>query len=292
MAFYPASELVLNPNGSVYHLNLLPHEVAPIVITVGDPDRVEMVSQHFDTILYKKQHREFITHTGSFNGKLITVISTGIGCDNIDIVLNELDALVNIDFETRMVKPQLTSLKIIRIGTSGALIPDIPVESFVVSQGAIGYDGLMHFYPYQPTPQAQQIYNALPNLGNNITPYVAMASPELVNLFDFQHPQWFSGVTITCSGFYAPQGRALRAGALLPHFLDDLRSIKLPTSYQLANFEMETAAIYGLAQLLGHSAASVNVILANRSSRQFSANPKKAVKALIEQALPIIANNL
>lgn len=281
----PASELILNPDNSVYHLNLLPQDIADTIIFVGDPDRVGDISCYFDTIEVKKQKREFLTHTGTMKGKRITVISTGIGTDNIDIVINELDALVNVDLEKREIKKELKSLKIIRIGTSGALHADIPLDSIVLSQYAIGMEGLMHFYqtsPSQKEMQLKQDFKAFLKQESIavIEPYTAEASQELLDLF----PEFVRGITLTNTGFYAPQGRQVRSIPKVANYNDNMAKFQSSLG-KITNFEMETSGIYGLANLLGHKALSVNVIIANRAIGKFSENPQKAVKQAIETIL-------
>ncbi len=280
-----ASELILNPDNSVYHLNLLPQDIADTIIFVGDPDRVCDISCFFDTIEVKKQKREFLTHTGLFKGKRISVISTGIGTDNIDIVLNELDALVNVDLEKREIKKELKSLKIIRIGTSGALHADIPLDSIVLSQYAIGMEGLMHFYQTNLSPiemQLKQDFEAFLKQESIavIAPYTASASQDLLDLF----PEFIKGITLTNTGFYAPQGRQVRAIPKVENYNDKMAKFQSSLG-KITNFEMETSGIYGLSNLLGHKALSVNVIIANRALGKFSENPQQAVKQAIETIL-------
>lgn len=286
-----ASELIINPRGAVYHLDVRPEELATNVITVGDPDRVAMVSKHFDTIECKRQHREFITHTGYISNKKISVVSTGIGPDNIDIVMNELDALVNIDFENRTIRPQLSRLNIIRLGTSGSLQEDIPVDSLVAGTHGLGIDNLLNFYTHTNNEEEKQLIQSFitqtqlqSSVGN---PYITGASPALLKHFTtgFQH-----GITVTCPGFYGPQGRVLRLGISNPGFIDSLSHFSFG-QHRIANFEMETSAIYGLGKLLGHHCLSVNSIIANRISKQFSSNPQALVDTMIEKALTIIAEN-
>ena len=283
------SELILNSDGSIYHLNLLPGDIASTIIFVGDPNRVEMVSKYFDTIEVRKQKREFLTHTGVLHGKRLSVISTGIGAGNIDIVLNELDALFNIDFSTRKVKPTITSLQIIRIGTSGAIQPNIPVDTFVLSKYAIGLDGILHFYENEKA-EVQNLTNALIHHLNwntfGIHPYTSMADEKLLNTL--KSDRILEGVTATNGGFYAPQGRELRLSPRLKDFHSKLASF----TYQgasITNLEMETAAIYSLSRLLGHKAASLNAILANRSLGTFSKQPQKTVNTLIQLALELLS---
>ncbi|RSK38634.1 nucleoside phosphorylase [Mangrovimonas spongiae] len=279
------SELILNPDGSVYHLNLKPEHIAKTIITVGDPDRVDKVTKYFDHIDFKVRKREFHTQTGTLNGKRLSVVSTGIGTDNIDIVLNELDALVNIDLERREVKPNHTSLDIIRIGTSGSLQEDIPVDSFLLSEYAIGFDSLLHFYDSEKV-QHQNVSNALMTHTNwfqkKSHPYVVKGDNELLEKLSSN--QTFTGCTATNVGFYGPQGRVLR----LP-LQDDLLNDKLASfeyeGIKITNLEMETAGIYGLSALLGHKALSANAIIANRPKGTFSKSPKIITEKLIQYAL-------
>ena len=282
---FGSSELILNADKSVYHLNILPQDLADTVITVGDPDRVERVSQYFDKIDVKKGKREFLTHTGWLNQKRITVISTGIGTDNIDIVLNELDALANIDFETRTIKRVKRQLDIIRIGTSGAIQPDIPLNSFLMSEYAIGLDSLLHFYDssHIQNPQIQLAFLKHTNwLKDKSTPYVVTYDKSLAERF--MSDKIRLGITATNVGFYGPQGRILRLkledenmNAKLASFnYDDMR---------ITNLEMETSGIYGLAKLLGHRAVSLNCIVANRSNGKFSLRPDSAMDELINYAM-------
>ena len=247
------SELIINPRGAVYHLDTRPEELASTIITVGDPDRVRAVSKHFDRIEHVNQHREFITHTGWLGKKRISAISTGIGTDNIDIVLNELDALVNIDFEQRTIKPQLTSLNIIRVGTSGSLQKSIPVDSFVASTHGLGIDNLLNFYRLEQNEEDKQLLQAFitqTQLNNSVAqPYIGGAGSSLLKQFveGFHH-----GITVTCPGFYGPQGRVLRLGLRHPGLVDNLTGFSFG-KHRISNFEMETAAIYGLGKLLGSS---------------------------------------
>ncbi|MEZ4794254.1 MAG: nucleoside phosphorylase [Flavobacteriaceae bacterium] len=286
-----ASELILNPNGSIYHLHLKPGEVASTVITVGDPDRVELVSCLFDSIEVRAQHREFKTHTGTFCGKRFTVISTGIGPDNIDIVLNELDALVNIDFATRTINKNRTSLQIVRVGTSGALQPEIPVDSVVASTMGIGFDNLLHFYGNTESIFERDFSEAFiahtqwnPN---NAKPYAITADAGLLSKFASE--AFLKGITTTNVGFYGPQGRVLRMPLYDAHLNEKIASFRYQGK-KITNLEMETAAIYGMSKLLGHQALSLNVILANRANGTFSSNPEKAVQKLIELTLGILGS--
>jgi len=280
-----ASELILNPDGSIYHLNLKPENIAKDIIFVGDQDRVEKVTAYFDSIEFTIQKREFKTQTGTYKGKRITVISTGIGPDNIDIVLNELDALVNIDFETRKIKEKLTSLNIIRIGTSGSLQANIPVDSFVMSQYAIGLDNMLRSYRIDEISNIE-IETAFIEQTNWDTqkgkPYVVASSETLVSRFYTTEIQ--KGFTATAGGFYGPQGRVLRLkiqDADLNRKMDQFEY----NGIQITNLEMETAAIYGLAALLGYEAISLNAIIANRADGSFSKNPYETIDQLIRYTL-------
>ncbi len=280
-----SSELILNADGSIYHLNLLPEDIATTIITVGDPDRVGTVSKHFDTIEVKKGKREFHTHTGTLNGKRLTVISTGIGADNIDIVLNELDALVNIDFKTRKVKENFTQLEIVRIGTSGAIQPEIEVDSFLMSSYGLGLDGLLHFYQHQLASHKEFIEAFVTQTGwinQKPLPYLVRCDKELQKKMASNRIRL--GVTATNSGFYGPQGRNLRLDSQDLGFNDKLAQFRYE-DLKVTNFEMETSAIYALSKLLGHRALSLNCIIANRSTKTFSENPKASVNELIMYAL-------
>ena len=276
------SELILNSRGGVYHLDLRPEELASWVITVGDPDRVKEVSKHFDTIEVKRTHREFVTHTGRVGNKRLSVVSTGIGTDNIDIVMNELDALVNIDLATRTVKEITTSLHIIRVGTSGSLQGEIPVDSFVASTHGIGIDNLLHFYRHEQNEEERAIMQAfVTHTQLHPAPYVTSANISLLKHFVEDYHQ---GITVTCPGFYAPQGRVLRLGLAFPELVDRLGSFQLGR-HRVTNFEMETAGIYGLGNLLGHHCLSLSAIVANRVSREFSRDGAGLVEKLITRAL-------
>ncbi|TVZ28265.1 uridine phosphorylase [Gillisia sp. Hel_I_86] len=288
MALKP-SEFILNKDGSIYHLNLLPEQLASTIITVGDPDRVNHVTKHFDTIEHRVHKREFHTQTGTYKGKRMSVISTGIGTDNIDIVLNELDALVNIDFKTRKVKEKLTSLDIIRIGTSGSVQSDLPIDSFLVSETAVGFDSLLHFYKsenIQDKVFSEALKDHLEFSKDNGTPYVVNASSALLS--HFNDSSYFKGTTVTNCGFYGPQGRVLRLPLSNPSLNDRMASFEY-SGKRITNFEMETAGIYGLSQLLGHRALSLNAIIANRGTGEFSKNTTKTVEKLIANALDRIA---
>ena len=282
------SELIITPRGTIYHLDLAPGDIADTIITVGDPDRVGSVSRHFDRITHRAQHREFVTHTGYIGNKRLSVVSTGIGPDNIDIVFNELDALVNIDFETRTIKKETTSLSIIRLGTCGALQGDIPVDSFVVSSHAIGLDNLMHYYK---TTNSESETNILGDflqhtgLGSiKVVPYINEGSAALRAAFN---DGYIHGITATCPGFYGPQGRVLRGPVAYPNLPEMLTSFKSDDN-RIINFEMETSAIYGLGALLGHQCLSISTVVANRVSKTFSANGHLAVEKMIEKSLEVI----
>jgi len=287
-----SSELILNPDGSIYHLHLRPEQVAPLIITVGDPERVAKVSRYFDKIEFRVRKREFITHTGWLGKTRLSVISTGIGPDNVDIVFNELDALFNIDLQTRQLKPKVTPLTFIRLGTAGGLQPELPVDAFVASSGGLGMDGLMQFYQ---APE-QQNHPMLADLRKHcagdwdfpLAPYYAPGDADLLRHFS----QGFSqGITATNPGFYGPQGRQLRAPARQPHYLDLLQTFEYQ-GQKILNLEMETAAMYGLSKLMGHRAVSLSVILANRAKGQFSQNPARSVRRLLETALDKILSGV
>jgi len=290
MAKIAESELILNDDGSIYHLNLLPEDIADTIITVGDPDRVATVSKYFDTIELKKGKREFVTHTGTLNNKRISVISTGIGTDNIDIVLNELDALVNIDFATRTIKKKLTSLNIIRIGTTGSLQPEIKVDDFLMSEYAVGFDSLLHFYQseeIQYTDIQQKIVKHTNWFQKKSMPYVLAYDESLASKLLSENVHL--GFTATNVGFYGPQSRKLRLEVQDPSLNDKLASFDY-NGLKITNLEMETAGIYGLAKLLGHKAVSMNCILANRPNKNFSKDPLKATEKLIQYTLEKITH--
>ena len=283
------SELILNARGAVYHLNLLPQEIGGTVFLVGDPDRVKQVSKHFDKIEYKGEYREFITHTGHIGKKRLTVLSTGIGTDNIDIAVNELDALVNVDLTTREIKPALTALNLIRIGTSGALQPEIPVDSFIASTHGLGIDNLLNFYRLEQNDEEKQLLHSFvtgTQMHSKIGyPYIAGASASLIKHFvkDF-----YQGITVTCPGFYGPQGRVLRLGISNPELIDRLTQFRFG-QHRITNFEMETSAIYGLSRLLGHNCLSLNGVIVNRVRKEFSKDGKTAVENLIVKVLEIVS---
>lgn len=282
------SEMIINNRGAIYHLNLRPEEIAGTIILVGDPDRVKKVSRHFDAVEIKQQHREFITHTGYIGTKRLTVLSTGIGPDNIDIALNELDALANIDFDTRTIKRELSKLNIIRFGTSGSLQAHIPVDSMVVSTHGLGLDNLMNYYAYSKSAEENEMIAAFINqtgLDTAITvPYISKGSETLISKF----PEHFlKGITVTCPGFYGPQGRILRLPLSSPGLINKLTEFSFH-NHKITNFEMETSAIYGLGKLLGHNCCSVNVVVANRVVKQYSKDGNAAVEKLIAAAIEVL----
>lgn len=282
---FTASELILTPTGAVYHLNLLPEQLAHKVILVGDPDRVPAVSRYFDHIFYKVQHREFITHTGRVGNCELSVISTGIGTDNIDIVLNELDALVNINLNSRTEKNAHTTLQLLRLGTSGALQKDIAVDSLLASSYGLGIDGLMPFYEAtekETTLQLlQKIQQDMPRLAEVAIPYLTAGSQWMLQKLVKTE---MTGITLTSPGFYAPQGRELRYKAKYQALLEDAATFSAG-ELRITNFEMETAGIYGLAHLLGHEALSVNAIIANRPLGIFSKKATESIDLMIRTML-------
>jgi uridine phosphorylase len=283
------TELIINKRGAIYHLDLRPEELAPMILTVGDPDRVGVVSKYFDKIEFRAQHREFVSHTGRIGNRRITVISTGIGTDNIDIVLNELDALVNIDFDTRTIRSEPTHLTIIRVGTSGALQADIPVDGFVVSTHGLGIDNLLNFYRHEENEEESHLLQSFitqTQLHHRVAhPYISGASASLMRHFVTGFHQ---GITVTCPGFYGPQGRVLRVGLSHPDLIDRLTGFQYGP-YRITNFEMETAGIYGLGKVLGHHCLSLSAIVANRVSKEFSKDGDAAVERLINRTLEIVS---
>lgn len=279
------SELIINPNGSIYHLHILPEQLADDIIVVGDPQRVEVISNYFDTIECKISNREFVTHTGTLNGKRLTVLATGIGTDNIDIVMNELDAVVNIDLNTRKLKKTHKSLNIVRLGTSGALQKDIPVDSFVFSSYGLGLDGLLNFYEGRDRVIDQKMTQAFVDFADwdkvLSRPYIVPASKILEDKIS---KGMYKGITATAPGFYGPQGRELRLALAQPQINNILEKFNY-NNHVITNFEMETSAIYGLGSLLGHQTATVCAIIANRYNKTYSADYKKTVLKLIELML-------
>lgn len=282
------SELIINDRGAAYHLDLRPEELALDVITVGDPERVAEVSKHFDSVEVKRSHREFVTHTGYIGKKRFSVVSTGIGTDNIDIVFNELDALINIDFVSRTINPQLKQLNIVRIGTSGSLQREIPVDSFLMSTHGLGIDNLLNFYQTRPTQQETELLEAFvtqTGLSAKVAgPYITACSDSLAQHFQ---QGFYQGITVTCPGFYGPQGRVLRLPLSHPGFIDSLTHFS-HNGHRISNFEMETAGIYGLGTLLGHKVLSLNAIMANRITGEFSKDGGKAIESLIVKTLGVL----
>ena len=283
-----SSELIINGDGSIFHLHLKPSELADKVILVGDPDRVNLVARYFDNVECEVANREFRTVTGTFQGKRISVISTGIGCDNIDIVMNEIDALANIDFETRTIKPQLKSLDIVRIGTCGGLQPHCPVGSFVASEISIGFDGLLNFYGGRndvcDADFEKEFVKHMNWSGNQCIPhpYVIHANKELTQRI--AQTDMIKGVTVACGGFYAPQGRMLRLSLADPTQNEKIISFRY-ADYCITNFEMESSAIAGLSALLGHKAVTVCMVIANRIAHKANTEYKNTINSLIELVL-------
>lgn len=287
---FPETELILTSENRVYHINLKGEDIADDVIVVGDQHRVAQISSLFSKIDFKTEHREFITHTGTFNGKRITVLSTGIGTDNIDIVLNELDAAVNINLEKRELNKTHRSLNIIRLGTSGALQADIPVNGLVVSSHGLGLDGLLNFYEDWKTINEDAISEEFIKhtswLKNLPYPYCVSASEQLLQKFRSGN---HVGITATAPGFYGPQGREIRLKAASRNLNELLTSFRL-NDHRITNFEMETSALYGLGKLLGHNCLTVCVIIANRVRKEFTGDYKKSVEVLIENCLNRLTN--
>ena len=284
-----ASELIINDRGAIYHLNVRPEEIADTIITVGDPERVASVSKYFDRVEHKLAHREFITHTGYIGQKRISVLSTGIGPDNIDIALNEIDALANINFDTRTIHEQKKSVSIIRMGTCGSLQGEVGVNELVAGTHGLGIDNLLHFYEKENNEEEKAILAAFDEhtkiSAHKIQPYIATASAGLLKHFTEGYSH---GITVTCPGFYGPQGRILRLPLKMPNLVDQMTSFKYG-QHRIANFEMETSAIYGLCNLLGHQCLSINVIIANRVKKEYSKDMGKAVDRMIQKSLGIIA---
>ena len=286
-----SSELILNPDGSIYHLNLLPDHISDTILTVGDPGRVAQVSRHFDSVEFEGVHREFVTHVGYYRGKRLTVLSTGMGTDNIDIVMNELDALVNIDFISRTVRPkeEHLSLRIIRLGTSGSIQADVPIGAMLATEHAVGLDSLMQFYPLMETGLETEIATELQQaLALQYAPYVVRGS-------DLLREQLGAGLlmgnTLTCPGFYGPQGRSLRLDLRQPDYISRLQNFRHQSAegeFKIANFEMETAGYYALGRLLGHEVLSLNAIVANRATGEFAEDAGAVVDAMIERTLQLL----
>lgn len=283
--FYPASELVLNTNNQVYHLGISPNDIADQIILVGDQDRVQLVSNFFDTIRHTSQHREFVVHTGSYKGKELSVISTGIGTDNIDIVINEIDALFNIDLHTRREKTAKKTLEFVRIGTCGILQSTIPLHSYILSEHAIGLDNIGHFYqiPYSEIEESNAVsLNRQLGLPSAVIPYFVDASPELVHRFSSE--QTYQGITITSSGFYGPQGRELRAKRSVQYMNEHIEKTEI-AGKKIVNFEMESSAIFALSKALNHQATTICLGVANRPNLEFSQGFEEEMNQLIVYVL-------
>lgn len=283
------SELILNPDGSIYHLNLKPENISNTLLFVGDQDRVEKITKHFDSIEFSTQKREFKTQTGIYKGKRLSVISTGIGPDNIDIVLNELDALVNIDLKKRQIKESKTRLNIIRVGTSGSLQDDIPVDSIVMGTHGLDLNGMLHFYEIDHicNPEIEDAFIKKTDWNENQARPIVIDNSKILESI-FESNKIFKGMTATAGGFYGPQGRVLRLPLNDPNLNFKMDSFK-HKEFRITNFEMETSVIYGLSKLLGHNALSLNAIIANRANGTFSNDPKLAVEKLIEYTLQKIS---
>lgn len=284
------TDLLITEKGTIYHLNIAPEQLADTIITVGDPDRVQLVSKHFDKITHKSKHREFVCHTGYIGKKHMTVISTGIGPDNIDIVLNELDALANIDFATRTEKVEKTKLSIIRLGTCGSLQAEIPTGSLITSSYAIGLDNLLHYYRHSYNTEERFILDEFIQhsrlQSSVIQPYIAEGA---INLRKHFAKGYIQGITATCPGFYAPQGRIIRAAITQPYLMDALASFNT-RDLRITNFEMETAALYGLGKVLGHYCCSISVVLNNRITNSVSPNMQQDIENMINYALSAIVD--
>jgi len=290
MQVIQSSELIITDDGSIYHLNLKPGDLATTIITVGDPERVESVSRHFDKMLLKKQKREFVSHTGLIGNKKISVCSTGMGTDNIDIFINEVDALFNIDFKNRKPKEQTTQLTFIRIGTSGAIQPNFPLDGTIISEYAIGFDTLMHFYNFYGEKDLHKLLKQHLSKKHLIELpfYTTLANAILVDTFSALGK---TGITITNPGFYGPQSRKLRLSIKHPYLMESLQNFEWKGK-KITNLEMETAGIYSLANLLGHRAISLNAMIANRATGAFSKQAQATIDGLIEKTLQVIVDKL
>lgn len=283
---FKESELIINKDGSIFHLHLFPEDIADDIILVGDPGRVELVASFFENIELKKQNREFHTITGHFRGKRITVISTGIGTDNIDIVVNELDAISNINLKTRTKNKNHKTLNLIRIGTSGSLQANINVDTYLMSKRSIGFDGLLNFYKDRNSVsdlEFEEAFKKYVNWNNLLaSPYIVDASKELINKLDGENIQ--KGITISAPGFYGPQGRKLRLPILDPNINDKIEAFEFK-GQKITNYEMESSAIFGLSQLMGHNAVTICAIIANRTKGEYSKDYKPVIKELIRTVL-------
>jgi len=288
MTYFSPTDLIINPDGSSYHLNLRPDQIPDTLILVGDPERVSKVSQFFDEVTEIVHKREFVTHLGILKGKRIAVLSSGIGPDNVEIVMNELDALVNIDFQTRLEKEVKRSLNLIRIGTSGSIQAHIPVDSILISKAAIGLDNLAQFYGFDSAQSisADYLEQWTQAIDYPLPLYAANASAHLLE--KFKPLNAFQGITLTAPGFYAPQGRTIRMHSIRPDFLQKVASAKLE-GQEITNIEMETAAYYAFAGAMGHEMISLNALLANRITNEFSKDPEGQIMSLIEKAIALIA---
>ncbi len=283
---YPPSELALNSAGQVYHLGLDPNQIADTILLVGDQDRVQLVSSFFERITHQSQHREFKCHTGTYKGKGISVISTGIGTDNIDITINELDALANIDLQKREDKQQKKQLKLVRIGTCGILQPNIPVHSYILSSHAYGLDNVAHFYEIAFASKEVELCQSITNfigLPQTIQPYLCSANVSLNELLFSE--KTYQGITITSSGFYGPQGRKLRLANSITNLNDRLTKFQGPSGEFISNFEMESSALFALGRALGHACATICLGVANRPNNEFSKGYETEMKGLIEYVL-------
>lgn len=284
--FFPDSELAINDDGSIFHLHLIPEQLADKIILVGDPGRVNLVATHFDTTIFDVSNREFHTKGGIYKGKRILALSTGIGCDNIDIVMNELDALANIDFKTRTEKNQVRHLTLVRVGTCGGLQPDTPTGTFIASVKSIGFDGLLNFYAGRDNASDLELEEAFKrHVGWNMkmgNPYVASADTQLINAIageDMVH-----GITIACNGFFGPQGRRLRLPLMDPELNEKIESFEYK-GLRVTNFEMESSALAGLATLMGHHAMTCCMVIANRRAKKMNTDYKGGIDTLIEKVL-------
>ncbi len=275
------TDLVLQPDGRVYHLGLRPENISEDIITVGDPGRVPEVSKYFDKVDWKSSHREFVTHTGELRGRRITVVSTGMGTDNVEIFLTEMDALVNVDLSRREPKRHHTTLRIVRVGTSGSFQSELSTGSQLISESAVGLDNLMSFYRMEQSDRESLLTKAISQATGVPQPYLASGSDPLLEKFG---TAMIKGNTVTCPGFYAPQGRKIRMSIRYPRLLDDLQGFSYD-GFRLTNFEMETSGYYALGKLLGHEVVSASVILANRSNGEFSKHPEQDIDSLIRNVL-------
>jgi uridine phosphorylase len=289
MTYFSPTDLLINPDGSSYHLNLRPDQIPDTILLVGDPERVPTVSQFFDEVTEMVHKREFVTHLGMLKGQRIAVLSSGIGADNVEIVMNELDALVNIDFQTRVEKTEKRTLTLIRIGTSGSIQAHIPVDSVVISSAAIGFDNLAQFYDFDSPKSisASVLAKWTQAIDYPFPLYAAKASASLLE--EFKPLQAFDGVTLTAPGFYAPQGRTIRMKSIRPDFLQQVAAAKLQEQ-EITNIEMETAAYYAFSGAMGHEMISLNAVLANRITHEFSQDPAGQIQSLIAKVIEIIAS--